>query len=793
MNQLNPKKNKRKNKSILMGPKKTPPLGLRESQQCKGRDIKLLKSYIGQENITGYLAAMLHQDGLLDFFGVETDNTSECTSTFANSDYFAVSVKSADGEYFYDLQGQQVPRKVYFKLKQNPATGAISIDQKTYTFDMPEELVGKVPCVVNPETKNCMQGKPPPSEKGRGRPPKTPSAKAASSGGAAGPSGGAAGPSGSDTVQITEEELAGALEKIQIGPRPVSSTGDKPVKLTREEVDSMKDEEVLIDWMIQNVKPQDLLSCIRSGTLTPQETTQLSELEQELRGGVRPSEVIITPEIVAAAEAIADVPPKQAEDILKRLSKADIVARLNQTPPEERTQAVVSLCSRFNILPRQNKKGQIVGFMDAEENVYTVDTALDFCANREAIRLKYQLEKAKMFLQKGIQQRRAQRPGVPPPPPQPQAAGPTTEMLIAEISTLPDDQKVVRLTEIFSLRLPGFESVKLNKRNGKISVITEEDILSLEDAFSGLSMMAAFGRRRRVCRKKTSVQNNFKCAAKKCKGSANYRNCMKKTLRSIYRKRGSRFGAGGCGSPFMQRDPVTGKCVKKSLLSSAKSVAKNTGRAVGAGTIALGAALLSFGKTSKLDDGILPFGRRRRVCRKTSSVVNNFKCAAKKCKGTANYRKCMKTTLRSIYRKRRPVKRCVKRRPVKRCVKRRPVKRCVKRRPVKRCVKRRPVKRCVKRRPVKTRKTYKRKPIRRKAKRTSRNRFGAPSLTEAQKRAMIIQATDGISGSGFDYRNQKRVEAGFPAISGKDFRVMGAENTPYTGNWGRNYWTGGGK
>jgi hypothetical protein len=133
-----------------------------------------------------------------------------------------------------------------------------------------------------------------------------------------------------------------------------------------------------------------------------------------------------------------------------------------------------------------------------------------------------------------------------------------------------------------------------------------------------------------------------KCVRKSLLESA--KSVSKKTsgaVKSMLKKRGSKFGAGGCGSPFMKRDPKTGKCVRKKLLGSAKSVLKNTGYVVGAGTLAL-----------------LSFGRRRRVCRKTSSVVNNFKCAAKKCKGTSNYRKCMKTTLRSIYRKRRPVKQC---------------------------------------------------------------------------------------------------------------------------------------
>jgi hypothetical protein len=698
MNDLNQKKNKGKSKSIIMGPKKQ--IGLRESQKCAGRDVALLKSYIGQENITGYLASMLQQDGLLDYFNIDTQ-TSECISTFADSDYFAVSVKSADGEYFYDLQGQQIPKKVYFKLKQNPNTGALSIDQTTYTFDMPEEVVGKVPCIVNPETgKTCMKGKPPPSTKGRGRPPKTPS------GGGAGPSGSDAGPSGS-TMVIPVEELRAAVEKIQISGPPVSGTADKPVKLSREELDSMKDEEVLIEWMIKNVNPKDLLSCVRSGTLSAQESAELDDLETELAGAVRPSEQppTITPEIAAAAQAVADRPARESVSILKRLSKEQLVSDLQALPAEQRTKAVVDLCVRFGFSPetRVNKRTGEIMLRDRQGESYSVQSALDYCAGREAVRLKFQLQKAEKFIAKGTLARRLRKSSQPPPPtitspPSPQQPGTTKESVIAEINGLPDNpSRIARLTQLFS-NDPGFSRVYANKA-GNLMVEIDDDVEEWISALDILFRKPAFGRtKRRVCRKTRSVQNNFKCAAKKCKGTANYRLCMKKTLRSMYRKRCSRFGESGCGN-VAYKTPM--------------------------------------------------FGTKRRVCRKTRSVQNNFKCAAKKCKGTANYRKCMKTTLRSMYRKR-----CSrfgesgcgnaayktpmfgKTRKNTEVIKNF---KCA----AKKCKGTANYRLCMKKtlrsmyRKTKPRTTCKRKPIRRKIKRCSRNRFGMPPLTEEQRLAMI--------------------------------------------------------
>jgi len=52
------------------------------------------------------------------------------------------------------------------------------------------------------------------------------------------------------------------------------------------------------------------------------------------------------------------------------------------------------------------------------------------------------------------------------------------------------------------------------------------------------------------------------------------------------------------------------------------------------------------------------FGRRRKTCKssakrplKVTQVRKNFKCAVKTCRKSKNYKKCMKTTLRKIYRK----------------------------------------------------------------------------------------------------------------------------------------------
>jgi hypothetical protein len=664
-------------------PPKAKLVQLRESRLCNGRDTTPLQQYVGQMAPKGYLASVLQREGVLEYFRVDPVST-ECGFTFAGSDWFGVAVKGqGEPDYWFDDLGNKKQGTIYFKLKLSPDGTQIGIDQSTVTFDKPAELTGLKPCAVGASGR-CGQVEPPKAEKApRAAKPK---ADKPNAGGAGAPGSGV----GEDTAPLTDAELE-MVERIQISAPTGSVSGDRPVKITNEELAKM-DKLKIIAWMVENMKPDDLMSCLRSGALSAQDKAALLDLEAQRASAVRPSEAPpsgITREEAGAARAVMDLPGEQSVAMLKSLTKDQIIKNLRAIKSEnDRQKAVVDLCRRFNINSTVNARTKKISFFDIDKNAYSLDDALDFCAGREAVRLKYELERVARETQTrgkvqgyvgGVRQRLAQRKLAPAPP----AAGgsKSLEQLTAEINSISDPaEKVKRLKQIFS-SIPGYEKVKpnrsgtimvyigddvndwetaleiyfsggggapeaapvrkppeqiiaevnslsgegkvqmltdlfkniegfvkvgLNKRTNKVMVYIDDDVDDWEPLirlYAG--QLSGFGRRRRckIMPKRSKrpyttrkVRSNFKCAAKKCKGTRNYRKCMKTELRKIYgKKRTSRFGAKRC-----------------------KVVPKRSKR---------------------------PYT--------TSKVRSNFKCAVKKCKGTSNYRKCMKTELRRIYRKKR--------------------------------------------------------------------------------------------------------------------------------------------
>jgi hypothetical protein len=189
-----------------------------------------------------------------------------------------------------------------------------------------------------------------------------------------------------------------------------------------------------------------------------------------------------------------------------------------------------------------------------------------------------------------------------------------------------------------------------------------------------------FGRKRK-CKRSVSrarVIKNFKLAVKKCKGRGKYRQCMKTTLRKMYRRRSSRFGEGedeGEGGTLKKTKFQIAKEKAKELAQKAKVKAMEAARkandefnkidfekiqsniskaATGAKEKAMQTAKKAKEKAMELEKKAKEkmnsfFGKRKR----RGLVIKNFKLASKKCKGKAKYRRCMKTTLRKIYRRRK--------------------------------------------------------------------------------------------------------------------------------------------
>ena len=581
---------------------------------CNTRTARLFNS----KPAGTFLYDILVNDGIFKQYPVDR-NSSECLSSFPNTNWYSLPL--TDGKV------------MYFQLMSSPDGSEFSVDPGSITNVKPGDIGN--PCLVNPTSGRCIQPEKSKPEKAP-KAPKAPKAK---------PNAGGAGAPGSDvgedTLPLTDAELT-MVERIQISAPDASVSGDKSVKITNEELAKM-DKLQIIAWMVENMNPNDLMSCLRSGALTAQDKELLLDLDKQRSAAVRPSEVPsggATREEAGAARAVMDLPGEQSIAMLKSLTKDQIIKNLKAIKTDdERQNAVVELCSKFNIKSKINSITKKISFLDIDNNPYSLEDALDFCATREAVRLKFELERVARETQTsrkvqgylgGLRQRVAQRRSAPAP----QAAGgyEIVAQLTGEINSIPDPaEKVKRLKQIFK-NVPGYEKVAINKRTNKIMVYVGEDADNWESAleiyFSGGTQESA-----PVVLRKTPEQIIAEVNGLSGEGKVQMLTELFKNVEGF---------------------------VKVGLNKRTNKVKVYIDDDVDdwEPLIRLYAAQLSG------------FGRRRR-CKAvpkrskrpytTRKVRSNFKCAVKKCKGTRNYRKCMKSELRRIYRKKQTSRFCATR------------------------------------------------------------------------------------------------------------------------------------
>ena len=85
--------------------------------KCAGRNTTPLSKYALENDVepSEVLAYALKKDKKLEY--LTNSNISNCTAAFPGTEWYAVSLKGANGNYFYDDNGQEVSGIYYFKLK----------------------------------------------------------------------------------------------------------------------------------------------------------------------------------------------------------------------------------------------------------------------------------------------------------------------------------------------------------------------------------------------------------------------------------------------------------------------------------------------------------------------------------------------------------------------------------------------------------------------------------------------------------------------------------------------------
>lgn len=279
-----------------------------DEHKCRGRDTSHLQKYAMDDTLPkGFLANMLKKSGLLEAFESEPD-VNECEYSFPGSDWFAVYLKDANGDYFYDNNDNPQTGKFYFQI--NMINGIPNLDRSSGTFQIPDELKNKSPCTIS-EVGNCVN----PKEPKKTKEPKEPKVKAVKAVKAV----------NQNVVNIADSVLSPALEALQLDSQPEQSSSSKNT-MSREDAEKM-DKKTMIDWMSKNMYSKDVLKCIRSGAISKQDTAELDEFEGDISIATNQDED------ADAINKAKEIGLKQTEEAVIGLAKEELIKDLSKFSP----------------------------------------------------------------------------------------------------------------------------------------------------------------------------------------------------------------------------------------------------------------------------------------------------------------------------------------------------------------------------------------------------------------------------------------------------------------------------
>ena len=529
------------------------------SKTCTGKDIKQLKDYADDNKLPrNFLAHMLEKDGFLEKFGLYP-SLNECEFSFELGDWYAVHVTDEqNNKFFYDRNGTKQVGICYFKVQQRD--DEYSIDPNTIRFDKPPELEGLRQCIINSKGKCGVPEKaekqtvltcPPPLV-----PKLVPKAQVV-------PPPQRVIPTPTDVNQNVMESLAlgfptekEAASMVNVGPKN---------KISRDEAEKM-DKATLIDWMAKNMYPADILTCLRTGALSAQERQKLEAVERDIPTGGGEQDVSMSQADLQAINLASTLPPEVAKKMYKKITKESFTKELRGLDSVAKKQGIAELCRRSgkNVETRQRagrkpgtyvfelyEQGKLVG--DDE-----INDLLDDCAAREANRLQSMLRSrwTGVMRQVASKSKKGKFPVFAEPVEQMQPTpGKMTPAELMNIVESAGDRRdgIIQVAEIVNLGYTFTKSERSGRKAGTTvteyrdsdnNVVTSEEFEDiLAESIAKLSPMG-FGTKCKLMNKRarhplkvSRVRSNFKCAVNNCKGSKNYKQCMKTTLRKIYRKK----------------------------------------------------------------------------------------------------------------------------------------------------------------------------------------------------------------------------------------------------------------
>jgi len=362
-----------------MPPRKDPDAKL----DCSKRSVNPFQTYVNHlitkkpEKIKLLIArALMNDDYLMDFNGQVHAN--ECVFSYPDSNWYSVYLLNNKGEQYF---GEDGALKFYFQMEFQMEKG-VPVDATIIngTSEVPDELM-----VNGKEKKNCMVkengkcGNPEPKRK------KKTTIKAEDY-------------DSSDDEESSEK----VLEKLKNVP-----VGNKQ-KVPRDFFEG-KSKLLIIDWMIANMKPEDILKCIKRN-LSPQDVKEAESLLD-----TKPSDEGSSSSYLAdlSKDQLVDVLSKHNDSdvnqMLKTVTKSELVGAVNRIKDRERKMVgIIGICKRAGVKDFSLEKSAKTGkhkIVDSDgDPVDSIDQVLDICAEKEAMRIKkiLKLKSISSDVKKGI-------------------------------------------------------------------------------------------------------------------------------------------------------------------------------------------------------------------------------------------------------------------------------------------------------------------------------------------------------------------------------------------------------
>ena len=337
-----------------------------EKMDCSRRSVTPFQTYVNHlitkkpEKIKLMLArALMNDDTLMDFNGQVHAN--ECVFTYPDSNWYSVYLVNRQGEMYW---GESGAKKFYFQMDFKTDGEGVPIDAEIIkgTTSTPDELM-----VNGSEMKNCIL-----KETGKCGNPE-PKKKKKKSGAVV---------EEDYSESETPEEILQSLSTV-----PLTAGGKQ--KMPRDYFESLGSKSLIIDWMIANMKPNEIFKCIQKGSLSAQDLQQAESLLLS-GGGAGPSgsETVTQQEIEAVINTFT---PSEIQGMIKTVTKSELETAINRiTNKERKKDAIVSLCRRAGLkgyTAKVNGKGTIV-ITDADGDIVDTGEVIGQCAAREEYRIK---------------------------------------------------------------------------------------------------------------------------------------------------------------------------------------------------------------------------------------------------------------------------------------------------------------------------------------------------------------------------------------------------------------------